>query len=238
MDESLRIAIIEDNDEDAKRLKEQLLRFSHERGIDFHISIFSTADYFLFSEDENYDVAFLDIELPGTDGMTAARAIRNRNQKIEIVFCTSFSQFAIRGYEVHARDYLVKPFTYVALTMTLENVLKAVSSKKDSFIEICNNDTKRKINIHSIQYLECTGHHIYFHTTEGEMECYGSLSKYLEKLNNPNFIRISSSLAVNFVFIEKVADDSVYIGKVRLPISRGMKKSFLQKLNCRINEGR
>lgn len=238
MDESLKIAIIEDDDEDTRILKENLLRFSRENGIVFCISIFSTADYFLFSDDGRYDVVFLDIELPGTDGLTAAKKIRSRNEIIELVFCTSFSQYAIKGYEVKARDYLVKPYSYVALCMTLSNVLKAIQVKKDSFIEIVKSDSKWKINLNSIEYIECNGHHLYFHTIQGELECYGSLTKYLEKMNNQNFLRISSCLAVNFRFIEKVADDSVYIGRNRLPISRGMKKSFLEKLNCLINEGR
>lgn len=62
---------------------------------------------------ENYqpafDLIFMDIEMKPLDGMKAAQQIRKTDQKTVIIFVTQMAQYAVKGYEVGALDFMVKP---------------------------------------------------------------------------------------------------------------------------------
>lgn len=67
---------------------------------------------FLEEYDSTYDIVFLDIEMPGSDGLTTAREIRGKDDAVAIIFITNMAQYAIHGYEVNAIDFMVKPVGY------------------------------------------------------------------------------------------------------------------------------
>lgn len=56
-----------------------------------------------------YDLLLLDIQLPGMDGVSVARQVRQKDDKVLIAFITSMTAYAVQGYSVHAMDYILKP---------------------------------------------------------------------------------------------------------------------------------
>ncbi len=72
----LRIAIVEDNPKEQKQLQDQLQTYAHSRGETFAFSLFPEAAAFLEHYRAEYDMVFMDIELPGMDGMRAAHRLR------------------------------------------------------------------------------------------------------------------------------------------------------------------
>ncbi|MBL6010663.1 transcriptional regulator [Bacillus halotolerans] len=76
------------------------------------------------------DAVFLDIEMPGVNGIELAEAIQSLNENIQVVFITAYNEFAIKAFEINAIDYLLKPVIYKRLETTVEriktnNMLKA-----------------------------------------------------------------------------------------------------------------
>lgn len=58
---------------------------------------------------ENFDVAFLDIEMPGLNGVALAKELKKTNPKINIIFVTAYNSYAIDAYHIHASGYILKP---------------------------------------------------------------------------------------------------------------------------------
>ena len=102
------VAIVEDSPDDLARLKEHLARYASEAHLEegLRISSFTSAEEFLKSYEPVYDVVLMDIELPGANGMSAARALRIIDPRASIIFITNIASFAVSGYEVDALAYL------------------------------------------------------------------------------------------------------------------------------------
>lgn len=68
------------------------------------------------------DAVFLDIEMPGVNGIELAEAIQSMNENIQVVFITAYNEFAIKAFELNAIDYLLKPVNYKRLETTVERI--------------------------------------------------------------------------------------------------------------------
>ena len=106
------IAIVEDDKTQAASLKEYLLRYAAENGEAFAVKTFSNAVIFLEKYTAVYDVVFMDIKMPYLNGIAAAHKLRELDKGVLLFFITSLTQYAIRGYEVDALNYIVKPVEY------------------------------------------------------------------------------------------------------------------------------
>lgn len=78
-----------------------------------------------------YDILLLDIEMKEMDGMEAARRIRERDDKVVIIFITAAPQYAISGYEVRALSYLLKPLPWFAFSQELKKSIDMVRRNDD-----------------------------------------------------------------------------------------------------------
>lgn len=103
----MRINIVEDNEAESKRLLSLLRRYEKENGCSFEINAFSDGGFFLASPLKHCDILFLDIELPGGNGMELAEKVRSYDSRVVIIFVTNMAQFAIDGYGVGALDTIL-----------------------------------------------------------------------------------------------------------------------------------
>mgnify|MGYP002663547870 CR=1 FL=1 len=76
-----------------------------------------------------YDMILMDIQMQFMDGMTAAEEIRKFDTKVVIMFITNMTNYAIRGYEVDAMDYVLKPVTYFSFARKLERAISRIPQK-------------------------------------------------------------------------------------------------------------
>ena len=102
----LKVVLIEDNAEAAETLLEYLQRYASKNGISLSSARFRNAFDFLEAYAYDADVLFFDIEMPGMNGMEAAKKVREKDTKAMIVFTTNLAQYAIEGYSVNAFDYI------------------------------------------------------------------------------------------------------------------------------------
>ena len=100
-----RILIVEDNPEEQATLRAHLERYATEHGEDFQIAWLKSAVEFVEGS-ETADLIFMDIDLPGINGMEAATLLRSFDQQTPLIFVTNLSQYAVRGYEVDALDFI------------------------------------------------------------------------------------------------------------------------------------
>ena len=108
----IQIAIVEDEEIYVKQLTEYIRKYQTERGRSIKVTVFGDGEDITENYSGGFDIILMDIQMRFMDGMTAAEKIRQMDQKVIIMFITNMIQYAVRGYEVDAMDYVVKPVEY------------------------------------------------------------------------------------------------------------------------------
>ena len=126
----VRIAVVEDEAVSRHLLADYLARYSEENGGSFEVTYFEDGGAIIGDYKPVYDIILMDIQMTHVDGMTAARAIREVDQEVVLVFITSAAQFAIHGYQVGALSYLMKPLPWFAFSQELSRCLEAVAKRR------------------------------------------------------------------------------------------------------------
>jgi len=178
----MRIAVVDDSIGDAQRIVTYLEQFQAEHDLNFQTKVFYASLDFLEEYDGDYDVIFLDIEMPGSNGLEAAREIRERDQAVGIIFVTSLAQYAIDGYEVQAIDFMVKPVGYYNFSMKLEKAFRFMESHREQDILISNKDGIVRITVSDILYMEKDRDYLLFYTRHGCSRTRGSMKEMKAKL--------------------------------------------------------
>ena len=150
----IKVAIIEDNDQDAESLINEITRYSKENKIDINYQRFSNPILFLDKYEPNFDVVFFDIMMPLMNGIEASKKLRKLDEEIIIIFLTSLAQFAIEGYSVQALDYIIKPLNYYDFAMKFSRILPRIKKKEVESLIIKTKQGNQVININDIIYID------------------------------------------------------------------------------------
>ncbi|MBR1812432.1 MAG: response regulator transcription factor [Lachnospiraceae bacterium] len=223
------IAVVEDDRGEAERLRSFLERYEKEQTLEQQAHFFSGVEDFKNSFSFQYDLLFLDIELPDGNGMDLARWIREKDTGIIIIFITHLAQYAIDGYAVSALDYVLKPIEYPSFALKLKRAYIRIRNNRQEFITVKNGANMERINTNDLQYIEIYKHHIRYVLTDSIVESYGILSKVEETLPKKGFYRCSSSFIINFRHVERMDNMNIYIGKTSIPVSRAKKKELMSE---------
>lgn len=225
----LKIAIVEDDQNDQKTILDCLKTYSEKKEVVFDIHRFQNALTFL-ADKTSYDIVFFDIEMPHMTGMEAAKKLREKDQVISIVFITRVRQYAIEGYSVGASDYLLKPVNYDAFEFRMDYLLShtIIKNQMEEYT-IKTKDSFRKIHIDDILYIESYSHKIIFHTSQGNYETWDSLSHVESQLSKNGFLRTHASYLVNINRITRTDGQFAYINEDKIKISEDRKKQFLME---------
>lgn len=224
----MKIAIIDDSKSDADVLKGYLQQYSEEVGQQFNIDYYEASVEFLEKFQNQYEVLFLDIEMPGSDGLTVAREIREKDSSVAIVFVTNMAQFAIEGYKVNAVDFMVKPVGYFVFTDTLKKAINSVTKKADTAILVNDLNGLYKLNTSEIVYIEKSQDKVIYHTKEKSFIERNTIKAVKEKIDNTIFGECSSGILVNYEKVRCITKEDVDVGLANLPISRRQKKQFTE----------
>lgn len=226
------IAIVEDDADDAARLNEIVTRYFGERGEEVSVIRYADGDKFIWGYKPDTDIVFLDIELPGMNGMAAAHELRKIDKDVLIIFVTNMSQYAVNGYEVGAADYILKPISYDSFVIKMNWIMEKLKNRKESWLTISTVGGLRRINLSELIYVESVGHKVVFHTADGNFSVTGSLKNVEKSLgDNGNFTRCNNCYVVNMRYIRGINGYSVTVGDDVLQISRSRRKGFLEEVN-------
>jgi len=228
MTNTLNIAIVEDDAPSAELLKEFAERYGKEKNIQITVNVFNNALSFLEGYKPVYDLVFMDILLPDINGFEAAKRLRENDKTVLLIFVTNLQQFAVKGYEVDALDFIVKPVFYHGFVVKMDRAVNLISQNETKEIVIKRSVGYKKIALKSVYYIEVMGHKLTFHTAEGELDGSGSLAELENKLKGDAFVRCNNCYLVNLRYISSVEQYNVIMsnGDV-LKISQPKKKSFM-----------
>lgn len=170
------------------------------------------------------------------DGMTTAEEIRKSDSEVVIIFITNMPQYAMKGYEVEALDYVLKPINYFAFSQKIERAIKRMTHRQKKYIQISYKGKMKKLDVTEIWYVEVQDHDLFFHTSEGEFSQRGTMKEIEETLNEEAFFRCNKGYLINLDYVNGVEGSDVLVGEDKVQVSRSRKKEFLDALNNHMNE--
>ena len=223
----VRIAVVEDEALSRQLLADYLARYSEENNVPFEVTYFEDGGAIIGGYKPVYDIILMDIQMTHVDGMTAARAIREVDQEVILIFITSAAQFAIHGYQVGALSYL----PWFAFSQELSRCLEAVAKRHGASVLLQSGTSTHRIDVADIVYVESIKHRLDVHTTSGTYSITSSLKAMEDQLDGHDFFRSNSCYLVNLAHVRGVADqECLMTGGERLRISRPRKKAFMSAL--------
>lgn len=234
----INIAIVEDEASAAKILQSILDTYASENGVSFRITFFTDAVSFLTNYKKGYDIVFMDVELPMLNGMDAAFKLREFDKQIIIIFVTNMTQFAVRGYEVDALYYIVKPINYQNTAYKLKRALSILSANHGAEVTLRQANGLIRLSTQSLMYVEIISHKLVYHTETETHTAYGSLSEVENDLRSHHFFRCNSCYLVNAHYISSISGLMVkLLNGEQLKISHPKKKQFMMDIANWLGDG-
>lgn len=226
-----KLAIVDDDPGYRKNIREFLKKYEEEYGTSFSINEFTDGDELLEGYKPDYDIILLDIEMEFVDGMTAAGRIREVDEDVLIIFITNMPQYAIKGYQVGALDYILKPLSYYAFSQTIKRAINRRQTTDKRYIVAGERGIKQKIDVSDILYVEVINHDLIFHTKNGNINAKGTMKDTMNELSGMDFFQCNKGYLINLEYVDSVEGSDVRVGKDKLQVSRSKKKPLLDALN-------
>ncbi len=225
------VAIVEDEEEPVKNMLECFERYRKEYNVAFHPTVYKDAEKFLTNYRAQFDIVFMDIEMPVINGMTAARKLREMDRVVALVFITNISRYAIEGYAVDALDYILKPLTYPAFVLKIRKIINYCNRREKKYFYIVRAGTEIKLEIDDILYIEISAHNITYHTLTGNIEAIGTLREVEQNLTGCDFARCNRCYLINLKYVRKISGYTVIVGNEELIIAHSRKRDFMRIYN-------
>lgn len=188
-----------------------------------------------FLADNTVDLVFLDIQMPGVNGIEFARTIP---EQTFVIFTTAYAEFALDSYEVDAIDYLIKPVklerfqksvekahTYARL-FRVDPAANNIENITDDYFFVKADRKILKLSFASILFIEGLKDYVIMHTENQKVVTAMNIKTIYDQLPKNMFARISKSYVINVRQIDAVDNNTVYIGKNEIPIGNTYREAF------------
>lgn len=182
------------------------------------------------------DIAFLDVDMPGQNGIELLRIIKD--DVPVAIFVTSHMEYALESYELAAFDFLLKPVKTERFNATVERAFDYMEMKEKAIaytvqfekeiITIKDGHEHILIPLHDILYLEAMRDYTRIITSQKKYMTLTSLSTFITQLPQSLFSRIHRSYAINIEKITAFQNNELFIGALSLPVSKSYKTSLIK----------
>lgn len=224
---NFKIAVCDDEQIICSTMYNKLQNLSKSKSVIFEIDCFTSGEELCDEiKHTNYDLLFLDIELPKMNGVAVGQYIREtlKNETIQIAYISSKQEYAMELFEMRPINFLVKPLS----DEKIENVI-------DKFLQLNKIDTETfnfkaghnyyKIPLSDILYFYSNGRKINIVTSNKEYEFYGSLDNIYSEVKNKKFLFVHKSFLVNFKHINKYQYEQITMSDDKIiPVSQSRRK--------------
>jgi DNA-binding LytR/AlgR family response regulator len=191
-----------------------------------------TGEAFKHVEKNNVDLLFLDINMPSISGIEFYNSIP---KKAMVIFTTSYSEYAIEGYNLNAVDYLLKPYTFNRFLQAADkarekyNFLHSVAAtSKEQHIMLRADYGLVKVTLADILFIEGLDNYLKIHLqNQKPLVIRITMKSLLEKLPENDFVRVHRSYIIPINRIEAVRNKMITIAGEEIPIGTSYEENFL-----------
>lgn len=176
------------------------------------------------------DLIFLDINMPDISGVDLASMI---SKETLIIFTTAYSDYAVKGFELDALDYLLKPFNlsrFLKACQKAQEWLDLRPKNEPAFIFVKTSEGQVRVDFSELNYCEAQGNYVTFQLEKEKIISRMTLSE-TEKLLPSYFIRTHRSFLANKNLVNKVERHQLQLGKFMVPLSSTYSEEVLQNLS-------
>jgi two-component system LytT family response regulator len=184
-----------------------------------------------FLKSNKVDLLFLDINL---DELSGIELLENSKLNCQVIITTAYSEYALKGYELNVKDYLLKPFTFERFLQAVDKIQdsKSINHKElnSKFIFIKTESRLEKVNIDEILFIEGMRDYRRIHTINKRIMTLQNFSE-LEQLLPANLIcRVHKSYMVAISKIDAIERSRIKISKEIIPISETYRDHFFSQI--------
>jgi two-component system, LytTR family, response regulator len=181
------------------------------------------------------DVLFLDINMDELSGIELLESSKITSQ---VIITTAYQEYALKGYELHITDYLLKPFTFnrflQAVNKAQENLSQRIAEKQLDFVFVKTENRLEKIMISDILYIEGMRDYLRIHTSNKKIMTLQSFSEMEQLIPAHLVCRVHKSYMVAINKIESIERSRIKIADQLIPVSETYKEAFLQLINSKL----
>ena len=185
---------------------------------------------------EKIDLVFLDIEMPGLNGIDFIKSLANPPS---IILTTAYREYAMESYEIEVVDYLLKPISFSRFFKAINKYLKSINNAvfeqaveqktSQGSIYVYSNKKNIKVYLEDILYIESLKDYVRIHTSQQQITSKDTISRYEELLPN-SFLRVHRSFIINTEKISAFTQHDIEIGVQEIPIGSSYKKRVIELL--------
>ena len=178
------------------------------------------------------DLIFLDISMPDLSGLEFAEMVPHPAQ---IIFTTAYSEHALKGFELEATDYLLKPINFdrffkaCQLAQTRYNSNTKDHVKKTFFVKDGHNWVQIKLS--EVLYIQAQDNYVSICEKSKSTLTRMTLNELQQKLPENDFLRVHKSYVVALSKVEKIENYQIIIERIRIPLSKSYRDTLLKVCN-------
>lgn len=232
----MQIAICDDMQKELETIRAALAVWSKAHAeYYFEVDEYSAALDLLHAVEKGktYDIALMDICMPGVLGTDAAAEMLAKNPEMGVIFLTTSDDYAIEAFAMNATHYLLKPFSQEEFDAAVDRAVKKTEDQE--LLSLACVDGMYRVRIREIVFVESQGHYLLLWLSSGEtLRLRMKLSQMFEEIQKyPEFIRVGASYIVNFIFVRSISGNSIEMqGDAKIPVPRRsseeVQKSYME----------
>ena len=222
----IKIAFCDDDLSVLKELSVLTDRYRVERNQDITYAAFHSPLELLAEVERGtgLDIIFLDVLMPGQDGISAAKEIRKYDTSVKIIYLTSSAEYAVDSYSVGAYFYQLKPIWQESFYRLMDSVLSECRRDEENSLILRSKTGITRLDLDKLQYCEVMGRTLLFHRKDGDvLDSVGRLDDLCEQLKDYDcFIRYHRSYLINMDYVQNITSKVITMSDgTQIPIPHG-----------------
>ncbi|GGH71010.1 DNA-binding LytR/AlgR family response regulator [Filimonas zeae] len=188
----------------------------------------SASEAFNYIKSNHVDVVFADISMPGLSGLEFAEMVKHR---VQVVFTTAYPEHALKGFELAATDYLLKPINFsrfLQATQLAESRMQPPAAPENLFVK--DGHSWLALPLADLLYARGEDNYVSLYINDKRILTRTTLTVLQSKLPVRQFVRVHKSYIIALAKIEKIEKHQVSISDAKIPLSMLSAEELLQLL--------
>jgi DNA-binding LytR/AlgR family response regulator len=185
-----------------------------------------------FMSDNEVDILFLDIEMPKLSGFEFIKTLKTLPH---IIITTAYREFALEGFELNVRDYLLKPISFERFILSVNKIIKNFENdsktKANEYTYFKSGKKNIQVYYDDILFIEGLSNYVKIHTRNSVVVAYERMTDLLDKLPANSFVRVHKSYIVSLNKITAYGSDFIEIKDRVLSIGNTYREEFFAKVS-------